>query len=200
MVDGTPPPFAVPRPGSSADRLVELALDYMLADGAPTDSLRTIADAIGTSHRMLQYHFHTKERLLGSVLLKFQSRRTIDDLPEFTTRSEYVRFSWDIYRQPDSFLMMEILILITNPARGAVNDESLMKRLSNRWSETLIELGLREGLTLERAEAEARLVRDAWRGMHQDLYSTGDRHSVDAAFEVLMHWLDASPGLQQTAE
>ena len=93
--------------------------------------------------------------------------------------------------------MMEILILITNPAAGAVNDESLMKRLSNRWSETLVELGLREGLSLARAEAEARLVRDAWRGMHQDIYSTGSRPEVDAAFEVLMDWLDASPALQR---
>ena len=197
MIDGTPPPFALPRPGSSADRLIELTLDYMLADGSPTDSLRTIAEAIGTSHRMLQYHFHTKERLLGSVLLKFQQRRETADPPEFTSRSQYVRFSWDIYREPDSFLMMEILILITNPAAGAVNDESLIKRLSNRWSETLIELGLREGLPLERSEAEARLVRDAWRGMHQDIYSTGNRPAVDAAFEVLVDWLDASPALQR---
>jgi AcrR family transcriptional regulator len=196
MVDGAAPPFAQPRPGSSADRLVGLTLDYMLADGAPTDSLRAIAEAIGTSHRMLQYHFHTKERLLGCVLLKFQERMTVTEMPEFTSRSEYVRFSWEIYREPDSFLMMEILILITNPAAGAVNDESLMKRLSNRWSETLVELGLREGLPPARAEAEARLVRDAWRGMHQDIYSTGDRVSVDAAFEVLLHWLDASPSLQ----
>ncbi|MCU1423682.1 MAG: hypothetical protein JWN36_3333 [Microbacteriaceae bacterium] len=200
MVDGTPPPFALPKPGSSADRLIELTLDYMLAEGAPTDSLRTIAEAIGTSHRMLQYHFHTKERLLGSVLLKFQARRAIAELPEFTSRSQYVRFSWDIYREPDSFLMMEILILITNPAAGAVNDESLMKRLSNRWSETLIELGLREGLSLERSEAEARLVRDAWRGMHQDIYSTGNRAAVDAAFEVLLDWLDASPALQRARD
>ncbi len=196
MVDDSSRPFTMPAPGSPADRLAELTLDHLLAEGDPSDSLRSIADAIGTSHRMLQYHFVTKERLLGVVLLKYRRRKPDEPPREFESRSDYVRHSWRVYRRPENLLMMQLLILITSPGSGAVGDESLMTGLGDRWSETLVALGLREGLTLERSEAEARLVRDAWRGLHLDLYGTGDTDAVEAALDVLLHWLDASPSVQ----
>ena len=196
MADFSSRPFELPRAGSAGDLLLDKVVQYFMADGDPRDSLRGIAQAIGTSHRMLQYHFGTKERLLGAAFLRFREILTegrgssVPIEPPFT-RGDYIRMSWEMYRRPENFLMLELLLLITNPAAGALTDESLMKQLSSEWSEVLVKLGIDAGLDPARAEAEARLVRSAWRGLHGDLYGTGDAAAVDAAVNVLIDWVDA---------
>jgi AcrR family transcriptional regulator len=192
MADLSSRPFEIPRAGSPADRLLEKALGHILGAGDPAESLRSIAEAIGTSHRMLQYHFGSKERLLAGVFFKYQQRLAATNgvpLLEPTSRAHYVRISWDIYREPGNFVMLELLLMITNPVAGALTDPSLMKSISGPWTEALVELGIAEGLTRERAESEARLVRNAWRGLHADLYGTGDTAAADAALDVLLEWI-----------
>jgi AcrR family transcriptional regulator len=182
----------MPLSDSAADRLLIKAFEYIDGEGDANDSLRTIAEGIGTSHRMLQYHFVTKERLLAGVYFKFQARAMekydASDLQP-TTRSEYVRASWDFYRDPANYVMIKLLLLINNPAAGALEDTTLMTMISAPWSATLTELGITEGLTPERSESESRLVRNAWRGLHSDLYGTGETAPADAAVEVLIEWV-----------
>jgi AcrR family transcriptional regulator len=190
MADLSSRPFELPRPGSAGDALLDRLVAYLVNDGDPRDSLRTIAEAIGTSHRMLQYHFLTKERMLGAVLLKIRNSGPSmrpEQMP--ATRADFIRMAWGVYRRPENFIMLELLLMITNPAAGAVTDETLMKQMSGGFAENLIELGMREGLTLERAAAESRLIIDAWRGLHEDLYGTADADAVDAALEVLVEWV-----------
>ena len=50
------------------DQLIEAAVDYVFANGVSDLSLRPLAEALGTSSRMLIYHFETKDRLLVEVL------------------------------------------------------------------------------------------------------------------------------------
>ncbi|MCU1413912.1 MAG: hypothetical protein JWN80_1252 [Microbacteriaceae bacterium] len=190
MTDTSSRPFELPRAGSAGDLLLDRLVDHFLDDGDPRASLRSLADAIGTSHRMLQYHFGTKERLLGGALLKIMQRMPAPP-PEQrpTTRAEYLRYAWGVYRRPENFILLELLLMITNPAAGALNDETLMKQLSGAFRDQMVALGLKEGLAPERANAEARLVIDAWRGLHQDLYGTRDVAAVDAAMDVLTEWV-----------
>lgn len=184
-------PFEMPARDSAADKLLSRAFEYIDGDGDPNDSLRAIADGIGTSHRMLQYHFITKERLLAGVYFKYQSRAmeqyNASLIP--TSRAEYVRLSWEFYRDPANHVMIKLLLLINNPAAGALEDASLMNMISEPWSATLTELGIAEGLTPERSESESRLVRNAWRGLHSDLYGTGETALADAAVAVLIDWI-----------
>jgi AcrR family transcriptional regulator len=192
MADRSSRPFELPASGSSAERLLDKTIAHLVSVGDPRESLRSIAEAIGTSHRMLQYHFGSKERLLGSAFVKLTQNyvESVDGgLPVPTSRAEYVREAWKVYRQPENFVMLELLLAVTNPAAGAVNDESLMVVMSSGWSEELVRLGIEEGLTPERAENEARLIRNAWRGLHEDLYGTNQGAAVDAAVEVLIEWI-----------
>ena len=53
---------------SPRDRLLAAAVDYVVANGISNLSLRELAAAIGTSHRMLIYHFGSKEGLLVAVI------------------------------------------------------------------------------------------------------------------------------------
>ncbi|MES2170407.1 MAG: TetR/AcrR family transcriptional regulator [Actinomycetota bacterium] len=190
MSDLSARPFELPRAGSPGDLLLDRLVDHLLDDGDPRGSLRSLAESIGTSHRMLQYHFGTKERLLGAALLKIMQRMpppAPDEWP--TTRADYLHYAWGVYRRPENFILLELLLMVTNPAAGALNDETLMKQLSGSFRDQLVTLGLREGLAPERANAEARLVIDAWRGLHQDLYGTRDARAVDAAMDVLIEWV-----------
>src|SRR3954463_11865062 len=50
------------------DELAEAATDYALANGLIDLSLRPLAAAIGTSDRMLLYHFDGKDDLVATVL------------------------------------------------------------------------------------------------------------------------------------
>src|SRR6266567_7603171 len=50
------------------DRLLRAAVAHVAADGLHDTSLRELAAAIGTSHRMLIYHFGSKEGLLVAVI------------------------------------------------------------------------------------------------------------------------------------
>src|SRR6478609_4110414 len=50
------------------DRLLAAAVDHILEHGLGDLSLRELATAIGTSHRMLIYHFGSKEELIVAVI------------------------------------------------------------------------------------------------------------------------------------
>jgi hypothetical protein len=47
------------------DRLLDAAVEHALSKGIVDLSLREIAAALGTSHRMIIYHFGSREGLLG---------------------------------------------------------------------------------------------------------------------------------------
>jgi AcrR family transcriptional regulator len=49
--------------------MLEAMAAHVLANGLNTASLRPLAKAAGTSDRMLLYHFDSKERLIGELLL-----------------------------------------------------------------------------------------------------------------------------------
>lgn len=50
------------------DQLIEAAVEYVFANGVSDLSLRPLAEALGTSSRMLIYHFETKDKLLVEIL------------------------------------------------------------------------------------------------------------------------------------
>jgi AcrR family transcriptional regulator len=50
------------------ERLLAAAVDHAMRDGIADLSLRELAAAIGTSHRMLLYHFGSREGLLIAVV------------------------------------------------------------------------------------------------------------------------------------
>src|SRR4051812_30384680 len=54
------------------DRLLAQTVDYVRDQGFSDVSLRELAAAIGTSHRMLIYHFGSKEALLVEVIRAFE--------------------------------------------------------------------------------------------------------------------------------
>ena len=56
------------------DELAEGATDYALEHGLIGLSLRPLAQALGTSDRMLLYHFHDKDELVATILRTSNAR------------------------------------------------------------------------------------------------------------------------------
>src|SRR5689334_13292964 len=67
----------VPRPPDPERRqeLRDALGDYVLAEGLADMSLRPLAAALGTSPRMLLYHFESKERLVSEGLAVARMRQ-----------------------------------------------------------------------------------------------------------------------------
>ncbi len=63
--------------GTARERLLDSVIQHFAADGLADQSLRRIAEAIGTSHRMLLYHFGSKDGLLLEVVRAVEARTEV---------------------------------------------------------------------------------------------------------------------------
>jgi AcrR family transcriptional regulator len=59
-------------------------IDAFARDGIGGRSLREVADALGTSHRMLIHHFGSRDELLLAIVEEVERRQatTLADLPD----------------------------------------------------------------------------------------------------------------------
>src|SRR5579862_8111084 len=55
-------------------RLLDAVIEHFSAEGLADQSLRRIAEAVGSSHRMLLYHFGSKDGLLLNVAQAVEAR------------------------------------------------------------------------------------------------------------------------------
>ncbi|MDQ6807631.1 MAG: TetR/AcrR family transcriptional regulator [Actinomycetota bacterium] len=179
-----------PRPGKGPrDRLLVAALEYALEQGIAGVSLRQLAAALGTSHRMLIHHFGSKEELLVAVIRAAEERqRSVMaehfDQPDATPAEA----GWRHWRElsdpafaPQERLFFEVYV---QALRGRTWALPMLDGVVEDWvadtSAHLQESGLPEAA----ARPAARLGLAVTRGLLLDLLATGDRAGVDAAMEL----------------
>lgn len=78
------------------DELAEAACDYVLENGVIGLSLRPLAAAIGTSDRMLVYHFGNRDALVAEILERSTGRslHLLDQLEAAPNIADGVRALW----------------------------------------------------------------------------------------------------------
>jgi len=169
------------------DRLLDATIDHLAEHGLGDTSLRGIAGAIGTSHRMLSYHFGGRTQLLTAVSREVERRQRAwfaqmleqDVEPVALMRDMHQRFS-------DPALHTQERLFFELYARGLVNPsevEGFLPEAVEAWLPPSTELFRRLGFAEEDARAEARLSLAVARGLILDMLATGDRAGVDAAAE-----------------
>lgn len=98
----TPP---TPAP-TSRDRLLAGAAAYVSEHGFADVSLRELATALDTSHRMLIYHFGSKQQLFVDIIRAFETeqRLMIESFATDTSlsRVEVMRRVWQQVSSPDA--------------------------------------------------------------------------------------------------
>ena len=192
------PQFATPtrpsrpprRPGHSAARalLLDAVIAHLGQHGLGDLSLRQLAQAVGTSHRMLIYHFGSKEGLLIAVVQEVEARQRAAlvgfDLASADRPEDLVRGLWARLADPALWPLERLFFELYGQALGGHPAFApFLDGIVDSWIEPAAELGRRLGLAPAQARDEARLGLAVTRGLLLDLLATGDREGVDRAMD-----------------
>ena len=169
------------------DALLAGAIGHFAEHGVGDTSLRALATAIGTSHRMLIYHFGSREALLIEVIrtVEEQQRMALATILEDADMppAEIMRRMWarvaDPALWPNERLFFEVY---AQALQGSPHALPVLDGIVEAWVEPLAAL-VAPGRPRAEARAEARLGVAVVRGLLLDLLATRDREAVDAAME-----------------
>ena len=182
----------------SRQRLLDGAVAHVAAHGWGDLSLRGLATALGTSHRMLLYHFGSKEGLLSAIVgaVEAQQRDAMADLeprPGEGPADVGWRF-WERLADPDLAPLERLFFEMVGQAlQGRPGTEGLLANLVDPWVEVVVQAARRAGVPEGPAAADVRLYLAVARGLLLDLLATGDRAGVDAAMRRFSDLLLADP-------
>jgi AcrR family transcriptional regulator len=175
-------------------RLLDAAVEHIAERGVSDLSLRELATAIGSSHRMLNHHFGGREGLLVAVVQTVEERqRSAFDavVPDPGASPGDAMRAWWRHLADERLHANERLFfeLYGQALQGRPGTTELLDGIVDRWLEPaaslLRELGFPDG------EAAARLGIAVTRGLLLDLLATRDRERVDAAMEVHIASMEA---------
>jgi AcrR family transcriptional regulator len=170
------------------ERLLAAAVDYAVAHGIGDLTLREMAAAIGTSHRMLIYHFGSKEGFLTAVVHAVEEgQRAL--LASFAsdpdvTPADAARRLWAGLADPGLWPQERLFFeLYARALRGRSGTDGFLDGIVETWVAAITEMGVERGIPRETARVDARLGVAVARGLLLDLLATGDRPAVDEALE-----------------
>ena len=164
--------------------LLESLIAYLVRRGIADVSLRPMAAAVGTSARLLIFHFGSKERLLLEVLDEMQARlqRSLAQLlaePNLS-RAAPLRQFWDWALKDANFAQLRVMYqLHILAAQDHKTYGRYLKRNSLNWLE-LVQTVLKPS---QRSSALASLIVAVFDGLFIEVVSTGDRKRAAAAIE-----------------
>ncbi len=174
------------------DELLQRCVTWFAEHGVGDTSLRTLAAGTGTSHRMLHYHFGSREGLLAAVVQTVEQGER-DVLARMLAESRekgqdpYVagrRFWAHVADDATTFAPL-FFELSGHAMQGTPWAASLREWLATGWTDALTELWMAFGHPREEAGTLARVNLAAVRGLLFDLAVTGDRKAVDEAVALL---------------
>jgi AcrR family transcriptional regulator len=174
---------------SSRDDLLAAALDYVTEHGVSDLTLRGLAQQLGTSHRMLIYHFGSRDGLLVAIVQAVERRQrerlaALLTTPDLTPDEQARRF-WTELVDPSMWASERLFFELYGQAlQGRPHAVGLLDGVVEDWLEPLTELTVRSGVARPAARAHARLRLAVARGLLLDLLATGDVDGVRAAAEV----------------
>lgn len=160
---------------SRAD-LLDRVITYLADAGVGDRSLRQIATGAQTSHRMLIYHFGTRDALLVEVVraVEERTRAALASLGGRTPREQVTEF-WQQLSDPALAPYERLFFELYGAALAG--QESFAPVLDGIVTSWLADESRFAGLSLPRA----RMTLAFMRGALLDLLATGDRAAVDAA-------------------
>jgi AcrR family transcriptional regulator len=179
-------------PGAGGDpkqQLLERALGYLAEHGIGDISLRELAAALGTSHRMLIYHFGSKEGLFVAIVQEAENRQRRLLASSFGTGSpdlaELARRFWRQLRSPELAPLIRLFFeLYVQALQGRDYARPILAGFPDSWVEPMLPGLMALGLTESQARAETRLGIAVIRGLLLDVLATGDVAGADAAHEA----------------
>ena len=176
--------------------MLSAAVEYVAEHGISDLSLRQLAAALGTSHRMLVYHFGSKEGLLVAVVREVEPRQraALAELgtdPGLSPVEQGLRL-WKRLTDPALWPYERLFFEVYGQAlQGRPHTTALLDGIVDTWLEPITELNVRNGMPDDVARSTARLSIAVTRGLLLDLLATGDRAGVDAAMHRFLAMYDS---------
>jgi AcrR family transcriptional regulator len=166
------------------ERLLAAAMEHVVKHGVGDLSLRGLAAALGTSHRMLIYHFGSREGLLSAVVEEVE-RRQAERLRELSLSGNPDTVIMAMHRQLASPNLDPLERLFVELYGRALQGDAPARHLIDpgvqNWLDALGDLYQRFGFSRREARSEATLALATARGLLLDRLATGDTRRVDAA-------------------
>lgn len=157
---------------SRRDELLDQVTDHVFAHGLIGLTLRPLAAAIGTSDRMLIYHFGSRDSLVSAVVARAGDRGVdaVSALPTARTVRAAVNRLWEAYDADPLRRCLDVYVQAA--ATGLFGSEPYLSeaRASNeRWAAALRDYLVRCGAPTRRVGRIVTLVDSALYGFHLDL-------------------------------
>jgi AcrR family transcriptional regulator len=172
----------------SKERLLRATIAYVAEHGVADLSLRGLAAAIGTSHRMLIYHFESKAGLLIAVIraVEDQQRELLAelDLDPSLSPADAMRRMWQHLSDPALWPNERLFFELYGQAlQERPHATGLLDGIVTSWLEPIAAMRREQGVPEETVRAQSRLDLAVTRGLLLDLLATGDHAAATAAIE-----------------
>lgn len=176
------------------ERLLAAAIQEAMRRGIADKSLRELATAIGTSHRMLLYHFGSRDGLLTAVACAVEESQRAEVSQLITASAADARRLWQHFSDPRLWPAERLFFELYGHALfGRPGTEGFLENAIEPWVADLASALITEaGLDEKTARVEARLGVAVSRGLLLDLLATGDQQGVTEAFERFLRHTEAS--------
>jgi AcrR family transcriptional regulator len=177
---------------TAREDLLSRAVVWFTENGIGDTSLRSIASALGTSHRMLIYHFGSREGLLTAVVEQVEKRER-DLLTELVAAGDDpydagMRF-WSQVADTASTFAPLYFELSGHAMQGRAHAAVLRDWLAEGWTSALTQLFVAVGHAPDRADDLVRMSLAMARGLLFDVAITGDRAAADRAMTEFVELL-----------
>jgi AcrR family transcriptional regulator len=173
---------------TARDDLLARCVAWFAEHGVGDTSLRTLASGVGTSHRMLIYHFGSREGLLAAVVESVElGERTLLEQLLAEVDDPYAagqRF-WEHVADSAATFAPLYFELAGHAMQGQPWAAGLREWLTTGWTAALTDLWTRLGRPPDEAAELARVNLAAVRGLLFDLALTGDREAADEGMRLL---------------
>ncbi|WP_324651787.1 helix-turn-helix domain-containing protein [Georgenia sp. H159] len=178
-------------------QLLDAVIEHLAEHSVDSQSLRGIATAIGTSHRMLIYHFGSREGLLAEVVaaveqLQREAFAVVADDDDAAPGRHVAEQFWERVVGPTLRYGPLFFELSAHAMQGRPHAERLVGSLVEPWLEILTDTLVAGGMDPGRARTQARLGLATVRGLLFDLLITRDRSGVDDAYRLLLDVIAAT--------
>ena len=186
------------QPPTPRQKLIDAAVTHAAEHGLGDTSLRQLATALGTSHRMLIHHFGSKEGLLVEVVkaVEQRQREILRDLSRSDAEpgraDQLGRQFWASLNNPEVAQHERLFFEVYGQAlQGRSWAVPLLDGIVDDWIQPMAEFFAAQGVPAETARIDARLAVAVARGLLLDVLATGDRAAVDAAMDRFTEMLSS---------
>jgi AcrR family transcriptional regulator len=185
----------LPRP-NAREELLQRAIAHVAENGVGDRSLRGLAAALGTSHRMLIHHFGSKDGLWVAIVQAVEQRQRellgdylpVPGQPPADALRAWWRHLSDPSLWPNERLFFE---LYGRALQGEEPAREMLEGTVEDWLDAAAAASAGGAVPAEVARAQARLGIAVTRGLLLDLLATGDREGTDAAMEAFIALYEA---------